>query len=248
MKKITLSIPEPCDKKWAELTDTGQFGCRFCDRCEKQIRDFTHSTDAEIAYQFHKNPNKICGKFRPDQLGRPIQIGAQNSVFGKAAGLIFGGLLAASEVEGQTEKPVQLIENQAIVTEDLHLIGKATPFEELGIQDSIRTISGKIVDDSNEALIGASIMLVGQDKIGTIADVNGQFSLKIPERLILKKGAKLIISYVGYKSVEKEIPKIAERDDTAILVELVSGSFLGEVVISKPNFRQKTTRFFKRIF
>ena len=71
-KKIQLSVPEPCDKKFSEmiLAKDGN----FCDSCEKVIIDFTNMTDNEIVNIFIKNKRKICGQFRKDQLNRKINL------------------------------------------------------------------------------------------------------------------------------------------------------------------------------
>ena len=61
------------------------------------------------------------------------------------------------------------------------------------------TISGKVNDSNLLPLVGASI-LVGDNKQGTSSDNSGQFSLNLEQG-----NYKLIISYTGYTSIEKEI-------------------------------------------
>ena len=52
-------------------------------------------------------------------------------------------------------------------------------------------ISGKVVSqDDGEPVIGASVMVQGT-KMGTVTDVNGNFTLDVPA------GKKLVISYIG---------------------------------------------------
>lgn len=55
------------------------------------------------------------------------------------------------------------------------------------------TLSGKVVDNAGEAVIGASIMVVGSQGVGTVTDMDGNFKLNV------KPGAKLQISYVGFE-------------------------------------------------
>jgi TonB-linked SusC/RagA family outer membrane protein len=60
-----------------------------------------------------------------------------------------------------------------------------------------RVISGTVKDASTgETLIGVSILIQGTTK-GTITDVDGNFSIKVPE-----KNAVLSVAYVGYKTQE----------------------------------------------
>lgn len=259
MKKITLSIPEPCDKKWAELTETGQFGCRFCDRCEKQIRDFTHSTDAEIAYQFHKNAGKICGKFRPDQLGRPIQIGAQNSVFGKAAGLIFGGMLAAFKTEAQSSRPTQLVERLELVSPSK--CGNISPDGKTDLNKRwvkrhvpMNLISGKIVDvDTKEPLVGISVRFQGNNKFGALSNVDGSFSIYFSDEIQPKN--RLTFQSLDHRTVSYEIPNIKSGDELTINIEMKRVTqrrreMLGGICFEEdpPPFREKIPHFLKRIF
>lgn len=53
---------------------------------------------------------------------------------------------------------------------------------------------GVVTDANGEPIIGASVKVIGTSA-GTVTDVDGKFSL--PN---LKKGDKIEISYVGYKS------------------------------------------------
>lgn len=56
------------------------------------------------------------------------------------------------------------------------------------------TIKGTVVDQSGEAVIGASVLVVGaQTTTGTVTDFDGNFVLKV------KSGTQLKISFVGYK-------------------------------------------------
>ena len=56
------------------------------------------------------------------------------------------------------------------------------------------TIKGTVVDQSGEAVIGASVLVVGaKTATGTVTDFDGNFVLKV------KSGTQLKISFVGYK-------------------------------------------------
>lgn len=85
-----------------------------------------------------------------------------------------------------------------------------------------RTIVGTVIDKTdNSPLIGANIM-VTQTKTGVITDVDGRFSVTIPE-----KGATIEVSYIGYKT-----QKIAVNDQGVLNVYLDSDNeMLNEVVV-----------------
>ena len=67
---MKITIPEPCDQKWSEMQACGSN--RFCNKCEKQIIDFTYYSDAALIKVIEENEGRICGKFTKDQLDREL--------------------------------------------------------------------------------------------------------------------------------------------------------------------------------
>jgi TonB-linked SusC/RagA family outer membrane protein len=65
-------------------------------------------------------------------------------------------------------------------------------------KQQVRKISGTVLDEKGESIIGASIFLKG-DKTGTITNNDGNFSLEIPA-----SNAVLIVSFLGY--ITREVP------------------------------------------
>ena len=53
-------------------------------------------------------------------------------------------------------------------------------------------VSGTVVDDAGDPLIGASVMLKGQGNVGTVTDIDGKFQLNVPS-----EKSVLVFSYVG---------------------------------------------------
>ena len=81
-------------------------------------------------------------------------------------------------------------------------------------------VHGTVVDDKGEPVIGASVVIQGTTT-GTVTDLDGNFNLSAA------KGAKLNISYVGYKT-----QNIAVNDNKPIKVSLEEDSeVLDDVVI-----------------
>ncbi len=56
-----------------------------------------------------------------------------------------------------------------------------------------RSVSGKVVDEKGEAIIGASIIVKGSS-IGTSTDVDGNFTINN-----ISDNAQLVVSSIGYK-------------------------------------------------
>lgn len=80
-------------------------------------------------------------------------------------------------------------------------------------------ITGQVVDEQGEAVIGASVMVKGA-KTGTITDLDGNFSVQG------KAGQTLSISYVGYTPLDVKITKLQNnrfvlKENTEVLDEVV---------------------------
>ena len=76
-----------------------------------------------------------------------------------------------------------------------------------------------INDEQGETIIGASVIVKGEDT-GTTSDMDGRFSLEAPE------GAILVISYIGYHTQEVKVRKrsllhIVLKEDNQLLDEVV---------------------------
>lgn len=87
-------------------------------------------------------------------------------------------------------------------------------------QQDNRRIHGTVLAESGESIIGANVSVKGNGSIGTITDVNGNFTLQVPDNAVL------VISYIGYISTEIKVGKqqalsIVLREDTQNLEEVV---------------------------
>jgi TonB-linked SusC/RagA family outer membrane protein len=102
-------------------------------------------------------------------------------------------------------------------------------FTTISVSAQTKTIKGKVVDVSDQPIIGASIKVKGTGS-GTITDVAGEFSLKG-----IQKGAMLVISYVGYAS--KELSVGAAADYTIVLSEDTKA--LSEVVVTAMGIKKE---------
>ncbi|MCS2948879.1 TonB-dependent receptor [Bacteroides sp. BFG-638] len=85
--------------------------------------------------------------------------------------------------------------------------------------DAGKTIKGVINDEQGETIIGASVIIKGEDT-GTTSDMDGRFTLEAPE------GATLVISYIGYHTQEVKVRKrsllrVVLKEDNQLLDEVV---------------------------
>lgn len=83
-----------------------------------------------------------------------------------------------------------------------------------------RVITGTVIDESGEAIIGANISVVGTTT-GIITDINGKFQLTVSE------GAEIRVSYIGYLPMQF---KVSNRSDYSITLR-EDAEMLDEVVV-----------------
>ena len=88
-----------------------------------------------------------------------------------------------------------------------------------GYAQNTKKITGKIVDETGEAIIGANVSTPDRSA-GTVTDVDGNFSLNVPSN------TAIIISYIGYQNErvnigDKNHYEIVLQEDTQNLEEVV---------------------------
>lgn len=82
-----------------------------------------------------------------------------------------------------------------------------------------RTITGTVVDNTGEPLIGANVLIKGTSS-GTITDIDGQYTIRASD------GDVLVFSYTGYQTQE-----IAVSGQNTVDITLAQGQLLDEIVV-----------------
>ena len=104
------------------------------------------------------------------------------------------------------------------------IVGAMTLMMLLWISPAIRgasiNLSGTVVDNQGEPLIGASVLVKGQAK-GTATDIDGNYSLSGVD-----DNATIVFSYVGYNTVEEKVKgrsviNVTLNEDSKVLNEVV---------------------------
>ena len=90
----------------------------------------------------------------------------------------------------------------------------------LSAQNGI-TVKGLITDETEEPLPGATVKVKGNASLGTVADIDGNFQLKVPS-----ESSVLVFSYVGMNSKEVKVGR--QRN---IKVVLTDKNPMDEVVV-----------------
>ena len=129
-----------------------------------------------------------------------VSIDAKNKTVAEILGILFDGKGIKYEVNGKRISVYKAVRQ--------HTIGGK------------RKVTGQVTDNMEEAVIGASVFVMGASN-GTITDMNGHFSLELPD-----DNAKLQVSYIGYKTQEVPLKgqtsiNITLMDDTQVIDEVV---------------------------
>jgi len=98
-------------------------------------------------------------------------------------------------------------------------------------------ITGTVVDETGEPVIGATIVPKGNSQLGTVTNIDGKFSLNLPSQT-----KKIAVSYLGMKTEEldvKPVMKIKLYPDAKQLNEVV---VTGMVKIDKRLFTGATDK------
>lgn len=140
------------------------------------------------------------------------------------------------KVNGQNKSVADVL-NQALVNSGLTYefakgyisLRLRKPEDPLIPQARLITVRGTVTDTHNEPVIGANIVLKGSPAVGTVTNMDGEFSIQAPAN------GTLVISYIGYKSKE-----IAIGEQQELLVRLEEDSeTLNEVVVTALGIRRE---------
>ena len=102
----------------------------------------------------------------------------------------------------------------------LFLLAILSIFPFLSAFAQTKTVTGNVVDEFDEPIIGAYITLLDDSSVGTITDFDGNFTIDVPS------DAKLVISYTGYES---NTVSVANKTHLAVILREAS-QHLDEVV------------------
>lgn len=108
----------------------------------------------------------------------------------------------------------------AYTIDDKHIVIYKAEGKSSSASQSEKKIVGKVTDNNKEPIIGANVMVKGSTN-GTITDLDGLFSLTVPENALLE------ISYIGYTSKEIEVGK----QSTLAIVMTEDSKSIDEVVV-----------------
>jgi hypothetical protein len=218
MRKLQITIPEPCHENWSQMTPAEKG--RFCAACQKNVYDFTKSTDREIINAYEKG-QKLCGRFLNTQLDRDLIIPKERKSIWLAS-LFFGMISLWNTKINAQEKPKTEQTDIKIKDSEKSVIETET-------QSEVKTITGT-VSDTNGPIPGANVIVKGTTR-GAQTNFDGTYSI------IAKEGEKIVYSFMGMKEVTKTIG--ASNVINTVLSDDTQRT-MGEVVISTSTAPKKS--------
>jgi len=227
MKRATyVSIPQPCHENWDAMTPQDK-GC-FCASCAKTVIDFSQMSDAQVLNYLSQAKGRVCGRFAQDQIERPlIPLKKDKKKWWWMAALM-PLTLFLSKANGQSKitKKATKIEYQKDATTMGFAAIKISDTSH--IVDANKVITGTVVDENNQPIYGASVVIKGTNT-GTATDSSGKFLLSISTD---KPSLTITVSYIGYetKELSYSAKDIDEINANAQLVYMTPQT-LGEVIV-----------------
>jgi CarboxypepD_reg-like domain len=214
-----LNIPKPCSEQWDKFTTTPEGG--LCGSCQKNVIDFTQMSESQLVAYFRDLPakeNKICGRFRNDQLEKNYRVNDWFPKWNIQNNQINYEVPVSRFLEKSSTISLPFISNMKVVR-NVTMAVLTLVFAEQGFGQT-RLLSGKVVDGTDGTpLIGASISIKGKNKVVT-ADRNGYYQIQIDAKDIL------VVSCVGYDRTEIESKRVKKIEKI-----LLKATILGDIEV-----------------
>lgn len=170
-------------------------------------QELMQEIEKQTDYLFVYNKNEV-------NLNRKVTIQATNQTVIEVLNKAFSQTDIAFAMEGS----------------NIMLMKKESKETSPSIQQKGHTINGVVTDEKGETIIGANVSVKGTT-IGTITDIDGKFTLDIPE------GAKLQVSYIGYLTQD-----ITVGNNTSLNIKLLEDTQnLDEIVVVGYGVQKKSS-------
>ncbi|OXA89172.1 TonB-linked outer membrane protein, SusC/RagA family [Flavobacterium hibernum] len=209
--KIKISIPEPCHENWHEMSPTEKG--KFCSSCQKNVIDFTKSSDREIILAFKKE-EKLCGRFRISQLDREMIIPKEKkSIWIVAAASLIAFLgLGNQTAKAQGKIKIEQTENKQIN-------------DSKSSNKKLKIYTGIVYDEQNFPLPSVNVNNKRKNST-TYTNFDGTFSI------MAKKGDVLTFTFLDYDQVKF---KVMDETNIQIILKSNDNSNITDVVVGYPS-------------
>jgi hypothetical protein len=214
MKKIQLSIPEPCHENWHNMTPTQQG--RYCNACAKEVIDFSNMSDSDVLNYFlaKKKADTICGRAYPDQLERDITALPEKKKYWQWYYMLTAFLFFMKPVKAKAQGTFIVVADSAAPVYKIR-------FGAGEEQSKKHVVSAVVKNETGDAVSFASIHIVGTNR-GTATNEQGVFNLKMEgEEMMIE------VSALGYET-KKVVLTVPIQED---IILTKANKVLSEVVV-----------------
>jgi hypothetical protein len=236
-----IKIPKPCREDWTGmvLKDDG----RFCKHCAKSVIDFSGFTDQQLHEYFEQNRNSpICGRIPVSKLNTPFEIPTPKKSFSgwwllpALAGINLSTYAQTNQQSIEQTAPEQINSTISIEKSDTNFI----------------RLKGIVSDSSTGELLPIANVQLLPLTIAAQTNLNGEFELKIPDSINTQSSFELVVTYIGYERLQKQMTgeELNAISTTPLKLELKLSSaiIVGMVDYVRPPWHKRLKYRIKRMF
>ncbi len=200
MPTASIKISRPCAESWDAMTPAA--AGRHCATCQKTVVDFTLKSDAEIlAYFQQTGPGNTCGRFRPEQVARPLRPAPPAPRPARWPAWLSGLLVTAATAQGcqptthSEPHPLTLSPTAAVAPDSPELLDSAV----VEMPDVLeRVITGQVYDVASQRPVGRATVQLLSTTLAVTTDAEGRFAISLPEAQPTPHGITLRLTAAGY--------------------------------------------------
>lgn len=187
MRSLTIQIPQFCPERWLDMQPDERG--RFCANCQKTVVDYTALSDQELAKQLSQASETTCGRFRTQQLNRPLVLTKPKpvSIWRRWIGLIGLSVFGWQTARAQLNQPRKAGQPATMRQESVRsgYSVSVLPVHKADGSGKQRVITGRVLlRDSIDSLYPLPRVNVAVRRLGetwqTQTDSTGDFKLVMP--------------------------------------------------------------------
>ncbi|MFA6152179.1 MAG: hypothetical protein WC716_12715 [Chitinophagaceae bacterium] len=212
MKKqnpLILSIPNPCDENWAEMTSAEKG--KFCSHCQKTVIDISGLDDKALLQFLSGQKESICLRALTSQTNRPLAepVSRPNKFAYAAATLGFSLMLLAG---GNAFARAPYHPKTYTAAED-----KREPF--MQTPDSV-LLQGQVIDTAQKPVSNVVLKIFSDSVLHStvISDTDGCFQVWVSKKVITEQKLLLETNHLSYQKERLWLTKELTETVNSILL------------------------------
>lgn len=232
---MKINIPNPCKAPWDNM-QTGPAG-KLCLQCNKHVIDFTSMSDAELITSLQNHAGNLCGRFRNEQLNRPLLLHQAPKPTTQLRKILAGILLLAGANQTlQAQVGKIMIEPAVTIRNDNN--------NEQQQQDGslLAQLKGRVFDADTKEPIAFCMLYIKDSHLSAIADKDGFFVLDLPKSLS-GDSITLQCNYIGYETHLSSFKTSNLPANLSIALKPEENTFImGDIIMLEESPKKKRTK------